>query len=353
MGDTANQGVIRWRGKAGTTPTNALWETGIDVANSPTLTDFVIAAKILPSGFVADMLYYRYMGSRQPVLTMPVGNDTAATFALSAWGNMPNYDVLRIGLPDDHKGKAIIVRNSALDTLFEVGSEGTTKLRDLEINKPNISPRIKLVDRTLYPNYDPQIQFGVRDTTFWTSTMDQQASWVMRNRTGDSRLILGQNGRITFGTQSEMGTALVHAGLYAIRDQVIIDGNRRINNALSGTFSTFLKSRTLETDTATIKEAKVNNLSIEGKLKVNVVGSNAIAGSATLINGTITINTTSVTSNSLIFVVYNTPNGTLGAGLSAPSGQITPGISFVINSLNTTGSVNSLDNSSVRWWIVN
>lgn len=82
-------------------------------------------------------------------------------------------------------------------------------------------------------------------------------------------------------------------------------------------------------------------------------GSNASVGSSTLVSGTVTISTTAVTSSSLIFVVYNTPSGTLASGLSAPTGSIVNGTSFVVNSLTTAGIVNTLDNSTVRWWIIN
>lgn len=82
-------------------------------------------------------------------------------------------------------------------------------------------------------------------------------------------------------------------------------------------------------------------------------GTNASIGVATLVAGTVTIATTAVTANSLIYVVYNTPAGTLASGLSAPDAGRTAGTSFVINSLTTAGIVNTLDTSTVRWWIIN
>lgn len=88
------------------------------------------------------------------------------------------------------------------------------------------------------------------------------------------------------------------------------------------------------------------------KLEVSA-GSNQSIGTATLVSGTVTVSTTAVTTSSLIFVSYNTPSGTLAAGLSAPSASIVNGTSFVINSLTTAGIVNTLDTSTVRWWIVN
>ncbi len=81
--------------------------------------------------------------------------------------------------------------------------------------------------------------------------------------------------------------------------------------------------------------------------KINIAtGANASTGAATLASGTVTINTTAVTSGSKIFLTYITPSGTTGQ-LSAPSGSISSGTSFVINS--TSGS----DNSTVYYWIVN
>lgn len=94
------------------------------------------------------------------------------------------------------------------------------------------------------------------------------------------------------------------------------------------------------------------NIFMNGKLNITT-GANKSAGTATLVAGTVTVSTTSVATASLIFVVYDTPAGTLAAGLSAPAAGITNGTSFVINSLTTAGVVNTLDNSSIRWWIIN
>lgn len=76
-------------------------------------------------------------------------------------------------------------------------------------------------------------------------------------------------------------------------------------------------------------------------------GANASIGtSAAMVAGTVTVNTTAVTANSLIFVSRNTPGGTTG-NLSAPSGSIVPGVSFAINSSSAT------ETSTVNYWIIN
>lgn len=109
------------------------------------------------------------------------------------------------------------------------------------------------------------------------------------------------------------------------------------------------------TDDATNKVQLYGNLALKvaGNKILIATGTNASAGTATLVSGTVTISTTAVTTSSLIFAIYNTPSGTLASGLSVPVGSITGGTSFVINSLTTAGIVNTSDNSTVRWWFIN
>ena len=91
---------------------------------------------------------------------------------------------------------------------------------------------------------------------------------------------------------------------------------------------------------------------VDNKGKMNIVsGSNKSVGTATLVSGTVTVSNTSVTASSLIFFSYKTPSGTLASGLQ--QGTIVAATSFVINSLTTAGAVNTADNSTVNWWIIN
>jgi len=69
-------------------------------------------------------------------------------------------------------------------------------------------------------------------------------------------------------------------------------------------------------------------------------------GMATLSSGTVTISTTAVKAGAKIFISCNTPSGTQGF-LSAPTGSIIDGTSFVINSTSAT------DNSTVNYQIIN
>lgn len=79
------------------------------------------------------------------------------------------------------------------------------------------------------------------------------------------------------------------------------------------------------------------------KIKI-ATGSNASLGTATLVAGTVTVNTTAVTSSSKIFLTHGVAGGTLGI-LSV--GTITNATSFVINSSSGT------DTSDINWLIIN
>jgi hypothetical protein len=96
----------------------------------------------------------------------------------------------------------------------------------------------------------------------------------------------------------------------------------------------------------------VNLTTAGNKLKI-ATGANASVGTSTLVSGTVTVNTTAVTTNSIIYVTYNTVGGTLDAGLAVPAASIVNGTSFVINSLTAAGGVNTADTSTVNWWIIN
>jgi hypothetical protein len=82
------------------------------------------------------------------------------------------------------------------------------------------------------------------------------------------------------------------------------------------------------------------------KLNIPTTGANAAAGTATLVAGTVTINTTAIKTGSIVMLTRNTPGGTIG-DLSAPIASFVAGTSFVIN------SGNAADTSTVNWIIIN
>lgn len=86
-------------------------------------------------------------------------------------------------------------------------------------------------------------------------------------------------------------------------------------------------------------------LKVGTKLHIGTPANPSI-GTATLVGGTVTVNTAAVTASSKIFITCNTPGGTQGF-LSVPVASIVAGTSFVINS--SSGA----DTSTVNWWIIN
>lgn len=98
--------------------------------------------------------------------------------------------------------------------------------------------------------------------------------------------------------------------------------------------------------------ANVANLLQAGQAQVSQIGKtlgvheglNAKMGVATLVNGTVTVNTSAVAANSRIFFAVQTKSATV---LGTPyKGAVVAGVSFQILSNG------SADNSTVAWWIL-
>lgn len=90
--------------------------------------------------------------------------------------------------------------------------------------------------------------------------------------------------------------------------------------------------------------------------KLNVLstlsGTNNSAGKTLLSSGTVTITTTVVTPDSIIFLTRQSPSGnSINSELSI--GGIIGGTSFVINSYETPGKLQASDNSIIGWLIIN
>lgn len=76
-------------------------------------------------------------------------------------------------------------------------------------------------------------------------------------------------------------------------------------------------------------------------------GANGRAGTATLVAGTVTVNTTAVTANSRIMVQRQTDGGTVAASYSITR---TAGASFTITAKDGSGADQTADTSTVAWW---
>jgi hypothetical protein len=107
------------------------------------------------------------------------------------------------------------------------------------------------------------------------------------------------------------------------------------------------------TDLTQILDDGLGNMTVKGSLtlgtagsKINVTtGSNASAGTGTLVGGTATVATTAVTASSLIFV-QDTSTSTTNVGVLTVSAK-TAGTSFVVT------STLALDTSTFNWFIIN
>ncbi len=94
---------------------------------------------------------------------------------------------------------------------------------------------------------------------------------------------------------------------------------------------------------AAVAEFAIHNT---GKLMFRAAGgADDVRGTATLVGGTVTVNTSSIRTGDLIFTSRNTPGGSPGF-ISAPVASIVDSTSFVINSSSGT------DTSTVNWWII-
>ncbi|MEK9725093.1 MAG: hypothetical protein VW405_16645, partial [Rhodospirillaceae bacterium] len=90
------------------------------------------------------------------------------------------------------------------------------------------------------------------------------------------------------------------------------------------------------------------SIGVAGKgLKIKE-GSNARMGRATLVGGTVTVNNTSVTASTRIFLTRAVGGGTRGM---LEVGTVTAATSFVINSVDSTGTPVA-DTSQVDWILV-
>jgi hypothetical protein len=157
--------------------------------------------------------------------------------------------------------------------------------------------------------------------------------------TGSKNIVIGYNNNAASATAS---------------NQLNI-GNCIYGTGLSGTGSTIAGSIGIGTAAPSEVLSVAGNVQLTtagNKLKI-ATGTNASIGTSTLAAGTVTVSTTAVATGSHIVVCYDTPAGTLASGLSAPTASIVNGTSFVINSLTTAGVVNTLDTSTVRWFIIN
>lgn len=151
-----------------------------------------------------------------------------------------------------------------------------------------------------------------------------------------------QNGIYTVAAGAWTRTADMPAGGNASGAMVFVSG---------GTIQAGTLWICIEQDGAAV--IGTNNLTFNEISFVSPTNS-GLAGTATLVAGTVTVATTAVNTGDLIFLTLNTPGGgTNGVGYSAPVASIVDGTSFVINAVSATGgALVNTDVSTVNWYIV-
>jgi hypothetical protein len=207
----------------------------------------------------------------------------------------------------------------------------TRHLRGLDINMPNA-----------------QLVFTNNGSPTTPSTASTVPSLFI-NRTGSSG-----NSYIAFATTGSLNAGMRFNTGGNIDIGAFISGGYYptfwSNNAEVGRFTATNGNLLIGTTTDAASTDKVqangnlNLITAGNKIKI-ATGTNASIGtSGAIAAGTVTVSTTAVTANSKIFLSRASAAGTLGL-LSV--GTITAGSSFTITSSNT------LDTSTVNWWIIN
>ncbi len=141
-----------------------------------------------------------------------------------------------------------------------------------------------------------------------------------------------------------------------------IESKAQINTTQADTTGLYVRLATSRYSTATASKNAVpidSMKKIMGKLSLSTAinhlwletGTNKTLNTTVLVAGTKTVTNTDVKTTSKIIVFLVSPSGTLGVHYAVPT--ITANTSFVINSYQTTGSVQTSDTSTVGYVIIN
>lgn len=284
IGETGGtEGMIRWYGAAATTTNNILWETGIDVANSPVKTDLVLAAKVYSNGGVADLIYCKYNGTLQPVVSIPVdATETVATLALGIYGSNLQYDILKMTTRTGQTGKAIRVQNDALIDKFTVDRDGNNVALSYSAGVTGGTGKFYANDPA---SYAPEYQMLASGTRKWTTTMNAAFGMNFIDATGTVRFVLGQDGRLTAGNAADNGSGYIQGGLYGIVGTVVINGSRELVNITKITAEGSVLQKQ-GTDVASANSMTLgtggNSFEITGTTQINLLNSSNWQNGATV-----------------------------------------------------------------------
>lgn len=205
---------------------------------------------------------------------------------------------------------------------------------------------------TSLPLTTPQITTGLNDANGnpWlkvVATASAIGGFTITNNTSGST--------VTFANTNTGNSATLYkgagTGLMAMRPGTDSTGAFQVQKSAGTAFATFdstngrmrIGDSTNPTDVLDVT-GNVSLTTAGNKIKI-ATGTNASAGTGTLVGGTVTISTTAVTANSLIFLTDTTASFT-NVGVMSVSSK-SAGTSFTVTSANV------LDTSTFNWLIIN
>lgn len=174
------------------------------------------------------------------------------------------------------------------------------------------------------------------DTGFYSNSANE----IDVTTGGTRRACFTSNGRLNYGGNFSTNSATVQ-----------ISAQTTSLAALQVRKSTGTMTANIITVSDNPGTTEIASITANGDMKLSAVGAgyyckegtNACMGTATMVGGTVTVNTTKVTANSRIFLTIQTAGGTLG---SVYISARTAGTSFTITSSS------ALDTSTVAWFLV-
>ena len=160
---------------------------------------------------------------------------------------------------------------------------------------------------------------------------------------GSNAGVISIAGGIVTGGAGDAGDVLINGGTAGGTGDA---GFVTITSARDSPTAISLNATGVASGGVTVSAASGNGFTLSNGTKFNVdaLGGNAIVGQATLVAGSVTVNTTSVTGSSEIIICRRTIGGTPGV---LDIGAVAAGVSFDID------SDSNMDTSTVTWFIIN
>jgi len=234
----------------------------------------------------------------------------------------------------------------------DTGSGTPTKMMQINYNDSSASPNSNEGFQIFEPLVvnPPGNSFNPDTTHLCMLTVNAQdpgeaVAILIRNNVGSPPT--SSNTSLLFGSSSP--TSPPDTQLYCELACMPIDNtnSQLLVNILSG--GTMATGASFNSD----KSLAVNGTLILATVGTSIqvsTGTNAKAGQAVLVAGTVTVDTTAVQTSSFIFLTRAVGAGT-AAGIPQV-GSISDASKFIIDSVDATGAIVTGDTSTINWWII-